>query len=956
MLQKQSGRPIPFIVLNDKRGFVISEEAETFLEGLEGKKIGVISVVGKYRTGKSYLLNKVLLDLPINKKGFEVGPTINACTRGIWLWSETIKAANSDEKDMELIIMDTEGFGGVNEGHNHDTRIFLFSILLSSLFVYNSVGSIDENALQALSLIVNLAKEVQKSEKGFPGTNNQQLSDDDIRENFPYFLWILRDFSLKLVDENQNAINANEYLENALNPVKGNSDAIEGKNKIRRLLKHFFSMRECATLIRPVEKEVQLQNLGDLNNDELRVEFLNQASKIRKIILSKTPVKTFNKTKLDGLQLLQLAKAYADSINSGKAPSLDHAWNYMKSFENEKIFYQLMEQFRSENKTIKSKWEISDFKCRIYELFNQRKMGDDEENVEQLQYFEELIEKELTAMYEKHKKAVKVSILNKVNNDFDAIKDEILRLEDLTLSICEELMEQRQQYIKDHFKNELEEDEIERLVEKNLTLKKTEILGIAAKRINQHKDKMVKDIEIKNLQELNAISQTKNSLQNRLQDKEEELASERSKYLKLNVEYGKLLKELDEMTEEFETLKNKDEENRDFTARTQLIDENEKLNLDIRKAQDQLHRVTNDRNKEVALFEQKVELLERDLRELSEICAKQEDMVQVHQRNYNELEDRYKELQRTTSRNSVTLLDHQMIVDRHLIDRLNEKIEANDDLLANYERIITEMNTKDHTMNKNFEVLKYAIENAVSSKDNMMTDISDKIDEIKTHTATMLEKKNEKGDITNQILKYSHIIQCAKCSKFFSTVVFVKHLKVCLEQDEHNISAFDDQEYNSSAQDPLNIIVEQAVLNEDKKSLKNSVTKSNYVTFILKIESKRRNWRVSRRFIDFYQLLIDIKNSVPNVKLSASCYKLTESVEDIWSLVGGKGLLSEDRKQLLQSVIDEIVSLRQIRQHIIFRRFIEDLSSDTANGEQGGRGQLIPEDKYYLQKLSRESL
>ena len=56
--------------------------------------------------------------------------------------------------------MDTEGFGGIREGKTHDTRIFLFSILLSSLFIYNSLGNIDEGALNNLSLIVNLAKEI----------------------------------------------------------------------------------------------------------------------------------------------------------------------------------------------------------------------------------------------------------------------------------------------------------------------------------------------------------------------------------------------------------------------------------------------------------------------------------------------------------------------------------------------------------------------------------------------------------------------------------------------------------------------------------------------------------------------------------------------------------------------------------------------------------------------------
>lgn len=59
---------------------------------------------------------------------------------------------------MKTIVIDTEGFGGMDENVNHDTRIFLFSLLLSSYFIYNSVGNIDENALNTLNLIVNLAK------------------------------------------------------------------------------------------------------------------------------------------------------------------------------------------------------------------------------------------------------------------------------------------------------------------------------------------------------------------------------------------------------------------------------------------------------------------------------------------------------------------------------------------------------------------------------------------------------------------------------------------------------------------------------------------------------------------------------------------------------------------------------------------------------------------------------
>ena len=49
------------------------------LKGIK-EKVGVIAVAGKYRTGKSFLLNRILLDKR-DDNGFGVGPTINPCTK-----------------------------------------------------------------------------------------------------------------------------------------------------------------------------------------------------------------------------------------------------------------------------------------------------------------------------------------------------------------------------------------------------------------------------------------------------------------------------------------------------------------------------------------------------------------------------------------------------------------------------------------------------------------------------------------------------------------------------------------------------------------------------------------------------------------------------------------------------------------------------------------------------------
>lgn len=108
--------------------------------------MGIISVAGKYRTGKSFLLNRILLGKKENS-GFGVGPTINACTRGLWIWNRPIEMTKPNGEKLKVLIVDSEGIGAFNEDANHDSKIFLLALLISSYFIFNSMGTIDENAL-----------------------------------------------------------------------------------------------------------------------------------------------------------------------------------------------------------------------------------------------------------------------------------------------------------------------------------------------------------------------------------------------------------------------------------------------------------------------------------------------------------------------------------------------------------------------------------------------------------------------------------------------------------------------------------------------------------------------------------------------------------------------------------------------------------------------------------------
>lgn len=98
-----------------------------------------------------------------------------------------------------MLLIDTEGLNSVQRDQTIDMKIFSISILLSSIFIYNNIGHIDESALENLSLVIKLSENIciKKS-------NDLENSISDF---FPTFLWVLRDFSLDLKD-----LSSKDYL------------------------------------------------------------------------------------------------------------------------------------------------------------------------------------------------------------------------------------------------------------------------------------------------------------------------------------------------------------------------------------------------------------------------------------------------------------------------------------------------------------------------------------------------------------------------------------------------------------------------------------------------------------------------------------------------------------------------------------------------------------------------
>ncbi|EKX38541.1 hypothetical protein GUITHDRAFT_58593, partial [Guillardia theta CCMP2712] len=262
--------------------------------------VAVLAICGAHRSGKSFILNRLFL----GKKGFPVGSGVSTCTKGMWIWNKTVIVKDANGTATKFVLIDTEGFGSPEE--NHDSSLLTLALLLSSYFVYNSVGAIDEITLRQFSFVSDVLDLIASQKIGHDG---------EIPFNvFPSFIWLLRDFSLELVSSDGSRMSASEYLEYALS-----ASADEGpqsvKSTIRKTFSECFRERDCVALVRPVVDEKKLQHLAEVEEDDLRPQFVDELSELRRMILGRARAKQINEMFVSGSGILSLANSFLQSLS-----------------------------------------------------------------------------------------------------------------------------------------------------------------------------------------------------------------------------------------------------------------------------------------------------------------------------------------------------------------------------------------------------------------------------------------------------------------------------------------------------------------------------------------------------------------------------------------------------------------------------------------------------------------
>ena len=337
----QKARDTPIKLIDFSKGFQINEEALDFLRSIK-EEIIIVSVIGKARTGKSYLMN-LLLDLIGKGNGFQVASSLQSCTKGIWLWGTPKNSLNGKAK---IVFLDSEGTSSIDKStKTYDSRIFALVVLISSLFLYNTYSNIDEHGINELSLAAHLSNAIT--------TNSNIDKDELLTELSPKFIWIIRDFTLeKIHPETGEEISSKEYLELCLKN-KRCGKSCNDNNVIRQNIIKFFPERDCVTLIRPVDSEDDLKKLNMIPYNNLKPEFKMEFKILKDKIFKEALPKKLNGKKLTGPALATLIEEFVKVINSGKIPNINNTWDSVIEKDVSDAFYKSYELFKNNSSSLK---------------------------------------------------------------------------------------------------------------------------------------------------------------------------------------------------------------------------------------------------------------------------------------------------------------------------------------------------------------------------------------------------------------------------------------------------------------------------------------------------------------------------------------------------------------------------------------------------------------------------
>ena len=267
----------------------------------DSKRIAVVSVVGPYHSGKSFLLNALIGQTSV----FSVGPKTSPETMGLWLCRTNMTLPAFP--DVEVWFVDSEGFFGPQISEAYDAKTFTLSLMLADEFVYNTVKIIDS---QAVSLLEMLARRAQLFK-----VKSAVVEESSVHarlHRLPHLTWVVEDF-VQSQDEGQTNTN---WLESYL--VAQGAD--------QPYLTKVFPHLAVKSLFLPATSRQALSDLSKVPFHQLTPEFRADLQSLRASIVNRLDTGKKLTEFVTVSDFVQSVYFLAKALEKGLFPQMPSLW------------------------------------------------------------------------------------------------------------------------------------------------------------------------------------------------------------------------------------------------------------------------------------------------------------------------------------------------------------------------------------------------------------------------------------------------------------------------------------------------------------------------------------------------------------------------------------------------------------------------------------------------------
>ncbi|CAG8788075.1 37742_t:CDS:2, partial [Gigaspora margarita] len=256
----RSGNPIHLLnyISSDEGGeILLNEQALRVFRKIE-EPIAVIAVVGSYRRGKSYFANTLLG----RHDGFELGSSVNGCTKGIDIWDTPFyhKGKRIDDPNQEVPWAN---------------KLFILCLAISSTLIYNINGIIGRDDIEKLFLMTKIASLIQPS-------NDYQF--------LPNLVVLLRDFQLD---------SPPDFVECFLDRLSN----VNYDGKFKYFEKH------------PGVRQDAMRNISSIETDQLDPIFVEKIEETITNIFQDLPPKYLNASEMSDVTFAEFLERSVEQIN-----------------------------------------------------------------------------------------------------------------------------------------------------------------------------------------------------------------------------------------------------------------------------------------------------------------------------------------------------------------------------------------------------------------------------------------------------------------------------------------------------------------------------------------------------------------------------------------------------------------------------------------------------------------